>query len=236
MQALVERASCTSDEMSLWPGREIWRSKHAQDFSSVKEVRDCSCKILAIAVELRQQGLLKHCPVRLYLRIVCASVFLLKALSLGSPEADAAASIETLEQAIEALDTNRADDIHLSSRYSILIGRHVQRFRAKFLVQKTDSRVLSRSRTQQHSPTREQTLGDDLHSINFALQPRDAFGPDPPDSLGQGFADPFEIADNDNAELWWTQPFDPQIAPFGRDYMEPGVGLAADSLDFLWNV
>lgn len=229
MQALVEQTSGASEDLTLWPDRDTWRAKHSQEFNSVNEVRECSCKILSIAVDLSEQGLLQHCPVRLYLRVVCASVFLLKALSLGTREADAASSLEILDCTIQALQTNRADDIHLSGRYSILIARHVERFKRNFRLQRTESGVASASRRR-----RSPVSGDQA--------------PDEPDGNGQEHAVTSEFAQHagqtmleglefdENADFWMAQPFDPNIAPFGLNYLEPGVGLAADSLDFLWNV
>jgi hypothetical protein len=230
MQALVEQVSVSaSSEKHTWDLHESWSTKRSQDFSSVDEVRICSCKILALAIEFAEQGLLEHCPVRVYLRVVCASVFLLKALSLGAHEADTKSALATLEETVRALQARRADDIHLSGRYSVLMARHVERFKQN--MKKTKSRALSTAQTYDASPGNDGTDSwsswpNDVSKKTqqtASATPRDAFDPasfDPP---------------SDSLEPWMLQPFDPQIAPFALEYTEPGIGLAFDSLDFLWN-
>ena len=46
----------------------------------------------------------------------------------------------------------------------------------------------------------------------------------------------FNFGEDEAVEDWLAQPFDPQMAPFGLDYMQPGAELALHSLDFLWNI
>ncbi|KAL2393364.1 Transcription factor hmgR [Exophiala dermatitidis] len=248
IQALVDRITNLSGGDEMWQDHEIWRSKHAQDFASVNEVRESSCKILMTAVELSDEGILQYCPVRVYLRIVSASVFLLKAISLGSREADISSSLKTLDRCIVALRTNRADDIHLSSRYAILISRHVQRFRRNFRVKKKAllptphrSRVASPFRAGtligQHNDNdqqepRNQDVSSSAHTRNDDQEGnRESF----PGTV-TGSTDQFDFDENGMLEEWLAQPFDPQIAPFGLDYMQAGAGIAVDSLDFLWNI
>lgn len=251
IQALVDRISSLSGGDEIWQDHEVWRSKYAQDFASVNEVRECSGKILMTAVELCDEGILQYCPVRLYLRIVSASVFLLKAISLGSREVDISSSLKTLDRCIAALQTNRADDIHLSSQYATLISRHVQRFRRNFRVKKTTviSAAMSPYWSRAPSPFRAGAINArgnrDLRQERQEQQPAISTSilsglQQTPYAQSQGerhlSTEQFDFGDDGTMEDWWAQPFDPHIAPFGLDYMQAGAGIAVDSLDFLWNI
>jgi hypothetical protein len=249
IQALVDRISSLSSDDGLWQNHEIWRSKHAQDFTSVNEVRESSRKILTMAVELCDEGVLQYCPVRVFLRIVSASVFLLKSMSLGSRETEIVASLKTLDSCITALSMDRADDIHLSSRYATLIARHVQRFKRNFQVRKKslgaadgspyrtrasspfDTAAVSGHQNQDTSLQQEQQSAFTQATGNALRQnPYEVF---PPTNFNGAQAD---FAQSEMMEDWMAQPFDPQIAPFGVDYMAVGGGIAVDALDFLWNI
>jgi hypothetical protein len=250
IQALVDRISNDAGSDGLWQHHELWRTKYAQEFASVNEVRESSRNILNMAVELGNQGFLQCCPVRVFLRVVSASVFLLKSMSLGSREADINASLDTLEKCINVLQINRADDIHLSNRYATLISRHVQRFKRNFRVGKkfraqpavtpfrtpapvpVDATEDPSMNTHQETPSEQHqritsswTTG--ITSEQFSIENQPLFG------QGDIGAD---LPQDELLEDWLLQPFDPQLAPFGIDYMALGGGLAVDSLDFLWNI
>lgn len=204
-----------------------------------------------IAVELSDQGILQYCPVRLYLRIVSASIFLLKSLSLGSREADISASLEALDRCIAALQNSRSDDIHLSNRYATLIARHVQRFRRNFRVK--EKTFLPPTATSQRSQpiTPFTSSGANAARYQEHQQQRQAqnpeasactgdivrgFSPELSQGVGSGALEEFDFGEYEITEDWLAQPFNPQIAPFGLEYMPAGAGIALDSLDFLWNI
>lgn len=254
IQALVDRISNTACRDEAWQDHGILQAEHAQDFASVNEVRESSGKILTIAVELSNQGILQYCPVRLYLRIVSASVFLLKSMSLGSREADITASLQTLDRCITALNTGRADDIHLSSRYATLMARHVQRFKKNFRVKK---KAVAHPSTTPHGSraTSESRLYGFRNHHNQDSVPQQGDGQQSGVGGGGAAADQnqadimndftgdttslneqFGFAEDASMEDWLAQPFNPQMALFGPDHMWPGSGLAVDSLDFLWNI
>ncbi|KAJ4509184.1 hypothetical protein HRR78_006086 [Exophiala dermatitidis] len=286
IQALVERISnLGSGADQVWQDHEILQSKHAQGFTSIKEVRESSGRILTIAVELCNENLRHYCPVRLYLRIVSASVFLLKSISLGSREAEIVASLKTLDRCIAALQTNYADDIHLSTRYAKPIARHVQRFKRNFRVKKrafVHAAMASPYRSRASSPFsagNNRSRGAQPRVSQYGLvdqhqQQQDQFQPhldQPPasqhrpsyatasthahdeqlhgpqragDGLSTGqlpagtidLSSEFNFGEDESTEDWLAQPFNPQIAPFGQDFMQPGAGLAVDSLDFLSSI
>jgi hypothetical protein len=228
MQALVEQIREASETQDLWHWRENWRSKH-EGLLYVNEVREASCKILSIAVDLSDASLLQHCPMRFYLRVVAASVFLLKALSLGSREADIITSLDILDQATKALQINRADDVHMSGRYATLIADHVTRFRQNFRSQNESRRAValcghaSSYGNDGGNKIQQNGLHEDFDNVTSQV-------------VGQEFADLCNATYEQENDIWMAQPFDPMLAPFRLDYMEPGVGIAADSLDFLWTV
>lgn len=226
--------------------QDFLRRENAEDLQSIKVVRESSGEILAIATELSENGFLAFCPVRVFLRIVAASIFLLKAISLGAREADATTSLRLLEKCIEALISRRADDIHLSSRYADLIARHVRAFKRNL-------------RSSRRPKVAEATTALEGSSTNppLAMGGRNSF---PADQL-----DPDQVQTSTAAESnahtslddatvtqhaafkdvqgtdtdafdWLAQPFDPQFPPFSLEASQPASGLAIDSLDFLWNL
>lgn len=252
VQALVDRVSNLGSGEGIWQEHEMLRSKYAQDYASVNEVRESSGKILTIAVELSGQGILQYCPVRLFLRIVSASVFLLKAISLGCREADISASLKTLDQCIVALQTDRADDIHLSTQYASLMARHVQRFKRNFRGQKSASvylaRPLYRSRAASPIASNGAKANPNQHNLQETQDGQlytSGSGTSEAQNGGRrldleqtytSLPNEFNFGEDETVEDWLAQPFDPQMAPFGLDFMQPGAELALDSLDFLWNI
>lgn len=225
IQAIAERAVARgSSEILL--DYELCRNEYAQDIKFNNEVREASCEILLIAIKLGEGGELRHCPVRVYLRIVSASIFLLKSISLGARNSDLLHSLSILDRCNQALQCTRQDDMHLSARYGQLIARHVRRFKKNFRVQArlntplpTASGLFSKSAEPMSKPLDNQTP---------ALDP--TITTDAANNSLETFA--FDIGTN--VDDWLAQPFDPSIAPFGIE--QSGSGLAIDSLDFLWNL
>jgi len=229
-----------------WLDQDFLRKQYAQDFCFINDVRESSGHILAAARKLSDDGHLQYCPVRLFLRIVAASIFLLKAISLGSREADANASLDQLDRCIEALMFNRVDDIHLCSRYAELIARHVRRFKRNLrrrtpvqcskLAPGPDigSSVSGHGLSGLQTPSRPQQ--DGMQPQNHHMESNVL---DMPFNNAAEIGASFEFG-NDGANAlmddWLAQPFNPQVAPFSLETMQPSSGLAIDSLDFLWNM
>jgi len=226
--------------------QDFLRRENAQDLHSIKVVRESSGEILDIATKLSNDGLLAFCPVRVFLRIVAASIFLLKALSLGAKEADATGSLHLLERCIEALMLGRSDDIHLSSRYADLLARHVRSFKRNFrssrrpkLAEKTTAlggsstdlprtirgpNSLDVEQVQDHTVQTNAPTTVDAHTLfsDTAVTQESVMN----------YA---QDTDPDTFD-WLAQPFDPQFPPFSLEVSQPASGLAIDSLDFLWNL
>lgn len=249
VQALVERAD-GNDLDDSWLIHDLLRPESSQDSRFVREVRDSSVEILRIATELSQKAILQYCPVRFFLRVVAASIYLLKTISLGSLEADVNKSLEQLDLCIKALQNNSGDDIHLSSRYATLIARHVRRFRRNFKVKRTSAFRSAASRAASRGPESTNVAGrmtvDDLHGPTVDLQKqRPADGNISSEQHGNrngrslatnDMNIPLDFDESDLTQEWLAQPFNFQFAPFGVDGIPPASGLAIDSLDFLWNI
>ena len=245
LQAVVERAS-QSNTVDVLLDQTVFRNEHSHDFRYVNEVRESSTKILAEATKLSEDGLLGFCPARLFLRIVAASIFLLKAISLGSRETDVRNSLAQLEKCIKALKANRVDDIHLSSRYAMLIARHVRRFKRNFRVKRHGLHQSGRPSGRASPDGAVKTSGSMNNGQTEEQQEVVAasININTPGTLEQLMVDPLSdtaMYDFSQAPLpdwddWLAQPFNPQIAPFGNDGLQPVAGLALDSLDFLWDI
>jgi hypothetical protein len=104
------------------------------DYEFIQEVIDGSCQILKKVIDLAHTDKLRFSPVRIFLRVTSSSIFLLKALSLGVRHAKLQESLDVLDRSILALRSNILDDVHLASRYAILLEVHVSRLRRNLVV------------------------------------------------------------------------------------------------------
>jgi hypothetical protein len=240
IQAVVDRTSQTNAEYLLLD-QELMRTEYAHDFRSVDEVRETSGHILAIATCLGELGILQYCPVRFFLRVVSASIFMLKALSLGVRETDAAAAFTQLEQCIAALKKSAADDVHLSARYADLMARHVRRFKRSLRSKRKERGTATMDIPNHVSSIRDRdlsrhitTLGAGRNEILDTNQFHANFNDDPNGAVR--FADVLGGEDDQFTDYWLGQPFDPRLLAPGPESMQFGAGLAMDSLDFLWNL
>jgi len=230
----------------MWMQQDYLRRENAEDLQSIKVVRESSGEILRIATKLSGDGFLAFCPVRVFLRIVAASIFLLKAISLGAKEVDATASLCLLEKCIEALMSGRSDDIHLSSRYADLIARHVRSFKRNLRSSRRPklpevTTALNRGGPKlSHTVDRPNTLGVEQpedHQVQISTSTTNNAYTLLPDAIGvQDPATDYTQDAGPDTFDWLAQPFDPQFPPFGLEASQPASGLAIDSLDFLWNL
>ena len=110
--------------------KEVQLSITPADHELIQRVVDGSCRILRLVDVLGRSGSLRYCPVRITLRVIAASIFLLKALSLGPRASPLETSLDLLERAIVVLAGSAADDTHLSARYAGLLEVHLARFRS----------------------------------------------------------------------------------------------------------
>jgi hypothetical protein len=233
-QALVERATQSSLGDSFLE-QDFLRKEYAHDSRFIDDVRESSGHILQIAKTLSDEGLLRYCPVRFFLRIVSASIFLLKTLSVGSRESDAKASLEQLDGGIQALMNNDADDIHLSNRYAELIARHVRKFKRSLQPRKS-----LRHTTDVPNPSEFGRASEAVNDQSAVAPP----GSEWQESGGLGGNGMIRVADISipvdatfaGWDDWLSRPFNPLVAPFGIEPDQAATGLASDSLDFLWDL
>ncbi|OQE74567.1 hypothetical protein PENNAL_c0079G07656 [Penicillium nalgiovense] len=210
IQAFVEKVSRGQGYHVLMDANEIHHS-----FNNA--VREASCEILSIVIQLGESGCLRYCPVRVFVRLVAASIFLLKSLSLG-PRNNMLRSLEVLDKCNQTLRENQHDDVHLSTRYGKLIDRLVRRFKKNMLSQSGFG--ISKPATPEPEgarPPRQQTPGPDMTRV-----------------VGSGQADLSDlgVGSDFGGDDWFTQAFDPYLAPFVPEFTIGAWGLPG-SLEFL---
>lgn len=245
LQALVVRLNETT-RSNAWLHREFLRQQDGQDLHFINNVRESSQKILAIARKLSDEGHLQYCPVRLFLRVVAASIFLLKAISLGAREADANESLHQLDRCIEALIVNRSHDVHLSARYADLLARYVSIFRRNLQNGRRNQASGAESNRTDEGEKASGSSGGvraEQRQVNAHLREGDhASGADRHDAAFSATSprptdfDPIGISGEADMSDWLAQPFDPQVAPFGIETDPTASGFTMESLDFLWSM
>lgn len=178
------------------------------DYAFIKEVIDGSCQVLESVNRISQAGSLRHCPIRIFLRIITASIFLLKALSLGTRTADLQASLNILEAVSQALQQSNLDDMHLACRYGELLDMHLQKFREGLIAASIPLGI-----SPAHASTQLEFHGS-MNNEESTLS-------------GMHFG---------GMDDWMALPFDPSVAPFGF-WNGSDVPESDDrSWDFLWNL
>ncbi|KAM6515641.1 hypothetical protein FALCPG4_013858 [Fusarium falciforme] len=207
IQAVVDRVLGGRPPNSI--NTDIFQSSiTATDYSFIREVIDGSCQALESINRLSEAGTLRYCPVRVFLRIIMASIFLLKALSLGSRTTDLEASLNVLERSIEALKASNLDEMHLASRYGELLEMHLEKFRQGMV------------------PT---SIPRGIPLVDESTQWAFDSGVPQGESLGDV---PMPAVDD-----WLALPFDPSIAPFGFSNDANEFAEQEDrSWDFLWSL
>ncbi|OKL56252.1 hypothetical protein UA08_08524 [Talaromyces atroroseus] len=156
MQAVVERilADSSTNPVSSNNNNTVDPTSTAQattteinldpiDHEFIEEVIDGSCQILKKVIELAQADKLRFSPVRIFLRVTSSSIFLLKALSLGVRHTKLQESFDILERSIQALRSNILDDVHLASRYAILLEVHLSRLRRNMVASSSSSSTMA---------------------------------------------------------------------------------------------
>lgn len=222
MQAVVERAIADAD-----PNFDDVRPMTIDptDYEYIQEVIDGCCEILRKVVHLAEGGALRFSPVRIVLRITSASIFLMKALSLGTREATLRESLEVLEKSISALKSNALDDVHLSTRYATLLDMHVSRLRHNLLASsKTMKNNRGTTNRSAMAPPSWPDAGDRANEINTPMSQ------DLSSDLG------FMPSLSEMGDDWLSLPFDPSMAPFGMTSGGQFPMCEGGALDFIWNL
>lgn len=222
VQGIVERVLSDTMPQKTIDGTFISRARQTNisrnEYDFIEEVIDGACAILSRIVSLSQTKLLQYFPIRIFLRMVSSSVFLLKALSLGVRTTKLQESLRLLDQAITALQSNQQDDIHLVSQYASLLQIHVCRLRQTFAKS-------GRLGNQNNEPNQEEA--PDSGKLSQLIAEETPWDPGMIDWANQ----------LDNLGDWLSLPLDPLMAPFGS---WDGVSTDLDSgyldLDFIWNL
>lgn len=106
-------------------------------FNFVQEVISDARNILERAIELEQANVLRFHPMRVFHRVLGASIFVLKAIVLGIQNIKADKSAQNvglptlLEQTIQALKASAVDEFHPAACYGVLLERHFTSIRSK---------------------------------------------------------------------------------------------------------
>ncbi|KAJ6262373.1 Transcriptional activator [Drechslerella dactyloides] len=120
--------------MASHPGYATLMQMCAGDEEYIKEVVDASrCLLLTVVRKLLPGGWLKHAPVRTYLRIASAAMYLLKTFALGAREDDIKVSMKLMDQTVYALRAASCDDVHLALRFADLLETLTARIRSRFV-------------------------------------------------------------------------------------------------------
>ncbi|PYH45101.1 putative C6 transcription factor [Aspergillus saccharolyticus JOP 1030-1] len=222
MQAVVERIVADNNS-----NVEEVRAMHIEpiDYNYIQEVIDGCCQILQKVIQLGDAGALRFSPVRMFLRIISSSIFLMKALSLGTRPAKLRESLNILERCVHALRSNALDDIHLSTRYAELLEMHVSRLRRNLLA---SSKLVKPS----HGTTTRGAMGPQ--------QNIEAEDPNPmvDVAVSQSLADVslFPQLNDIAGDDWLSLPFDPSMAPFGLNNCGQFPAYGGGALNFIWNL
>jgi len=223
MQAVVERAIADTDPDNFDEMRPT--TIDPTDYEYIQEVIDGCCQILQKVTHLAEGGALRFSPIRVVLRITSASIFLMKALSLGTRQATLHDSLEVLQKSIAALKSNALDDVHLSTRYATLLDMHVSRLQRSLLA---SGRTIKNNR----GTIRRSSMGPPLWPENgdrsnhiHTLVSQDL-------TSELSFIPTF----NDMGDDWLSLPFDPSMAPFGMTNGGQFPLYEGGALDFIWNL
>jgi hypothetical protein len=128
------------------------------DYEFIQEVIDGCGQILRKVIEMADSDVLRFAPVRTFIRVTSSSIFLLKALSLGVRHAKLQESLEILDGCIHALRSNILDDVHLASRYAMLLEVHVSRLRRNLVAYTRPSLLRVRSGNYTNLSTRPSSI------------------------------------------------------------------------------
>jgi hypothetical protein len=225
MQAAVDRSAdfltrghdTTSSSDHQTPSTWFRNFAASTDLQFVLEVIDGGCQILQSAIRLADTGTLRYCPTRVIVRVIAASVFLVKALGLGVERTRLEASLDYLQRGIEALRNSTWDDVELASRYAAVLALHLEEYKRKFVLK----------------PCRQGVEATDPNSCAVSVV-------DEPIANGNDDASLVDMQVFQNPQDWLSIPLDISMAPFGAHIDEDEcaglVGLEEGDWSFLWNL
>jgi hypothetical protein len=195
-----------------------------REYGFIEEVIDGCCQTLEKVAALAAAGSLKYSPMRLLLRTISSSIFLMKALALGVRNSKLQEALQVLDRAILALQDDNEDDVHLKAQYAILLKMQASKLRRSLL---SSNQTASLMKPQLNDHGRDSQRSETSPSYaQLVLQDRTERDLDLDDFSNFDFSD------------WMSLPFDPSMAPFGPyegDFGARMDGVDLD-LDFLWQL
>ncbi|KAF4496394.1 ARO80-positive transcription regulator of ARO9 and ARO10 [Fusarium agapanthi] len=225
IQAVVARASSAGFTAATTHSDEALSGFITpKDAKFLQEVVSDTKKVLHIATMSGFRDHLPFAPARVKISVISSSVFLLKALSVGSTHTDVSDALYTLDQCTSTLKQCPADDMDFAFRYADLIEKHTAQFRAHL----AQSRGLSSgNHSGQGSMPRNVVQGEtSIVGSNSFLSGLDS----------QQLGDDGAMINFDMGDTWVSLPFDSSIAPFGEGGDQVALGLDVDALNFLWSL
>lgn len=92
-----------------------------------------SSQVLTMAIQLAERRILLYAPARTTSRIISASIFLLKAVSIGAGAARLNTSLDLLQRTITALRSSAVDEVDLGLQYASLLEMHLSQLKGSFV-------------------------------------------------------------------------------------------------------
>lgn len=182
------------------------------DYSHVQEVISSTLITLKTAIKLYNQNVLKYCPIRTFLHVTTASIYLLKSLGLGVSPGKLCEALVILQQAIVALKNSNPDDVHIGGRYATLLEMHMAKLKQHF-----------QSSFKPHDitpPENDRTQLSDFMDASASYQ-----------------LDLANCMDGMNTNTldsnWLSLPLDSSLLSFGMENFQGLQCLGDDTLDFL---
>jgi hypothetical protein len=223
LQAVVERIQAENGSQAN-PQVRANITIDSVDYNFTQAVVDGGLEVLRTAIKLGDSGVLTYSPVRIFLRITAASVFLIKGLGLGVGATKLKASLDVLTRCIAALKSGMLDDMHLGARYATLLEMHVVRLQNGFIASARPPAFATRPPSTERSAPAVPANGE-LGQTHASSSTGNAFGSAVPDPGQLG-----------PMEEWLTLPFDPSLVPFVPGDSSGFSSLGNSTLDFIWNL
>ena len=228
VQAVVEKAAAANTGSS--PNLDTIFAIHtsSQDARFLLDVARDAGEVLRLAALSNFKECLPFVATRLRVFVVSSSVFLLKAVCVGSRMTDTDAVLSTLEESARALQKLAPDDMCFASRSAMLIERQTTRLRQSL----APGRGVGEVPTGTHSSTSTEPQPAVQHTFDYANVPT---GLGDQDQMGVMMnLDVFDTGLAADGDAWMTLPYDYNMAPFNTDSEAMSFGFEIDSLDFLW--
>lgn len=197
----------------------------SRDSRFVQEVIVDSRRVLQIATMSAFSAQLPYAPARVKISVISASVFLLKALSVGSTNTGVQDALHALDQCTARLKSSPPDDMDFALRYAALVEKHTAHFRANL--------TSARSQILGDVP-RTSLQGSSTDSGHHVAL--DSSGPTRPSDHPVNYLDSVNFGLGVEDDSWISLPFDSGIAPFNSACDQLSLGLDIDSLNFLWSL